>query len=333
MSRVFCVPYGVDANVFQPPTVEQRKAIRLRLGIGQSATVVGFFGKNSSNDDDRKGIDVFTKAALDLQARIPELVVLIVGPGWQHLVNTLNKSGLECVWMPFVKEIEELSRMYHALDFYWVTARVEGGPVTLLEAMSTEVCCLSTAVGIAPEIIKDGDNGVMLPFNDADAFAERTAALAVNANEVQRLGVNARKTILEKMHVAVTAKGVFDVYARAFENFAERRQQMSPLDVRSIAEATVGESVNETGVPLHGFPRVMHKRVGMLESLAFSEHLILYHKQRSVAVRMIMREWLANPFSPLPLRVLLRRLLPVPMVASVVKLKNRSRSTPELVAH
>ncbi len=58
ISKPFCVPYGVDAEQFTPATEAARTAIRRRLGISPDATVVGFFGKNSSNDDDRKGIDV-----------------------------------------------------------------------------------------------------------------------------------------------------------------------------------------------------------------------------------------------------------------------------------
>ncbi|MBC8029383.1 MAG: glycosyltransferase family 4 protein [Pyrinomonadaceae bacterium] len=337
IARVFCVPYGVDADFFQPATEDQRKAIRRRLNFLDSTTVVGFFGKNSSNDDDRKGIDVFTRGVVSLSKRIPELAVLVVGPGWQELTSGLNASGVKCVWIPFVAELKGLAEMYQALDFYWVTARVEGGPVTLLEAMSTEVCCLTTAVGIAREIVTDGENAALLPFNDPEAFAERTVSLAADTSERRRLGSNARKTILETMHVGVTATGVVDVYAKAFENFAARRQCSVPLNVHAIAGAVAAQPLSaaemKNEIPLKGFPSAIHRRVRMLESLAFGEHLILYHKQRSVALRMIMREWRANPFSPLPLRVLLRRLLPVPMVARLVKLKNRSRSEPELVAH
>lgn len=330
-SRVFCVPYGVDVNLFQPATAEQQKRVRQKLNLDESATVIGFFGKNSSNDDDRKGIDVFTKAILSLEERIPQLAVLIVGPGWQELTSELKSSGVECIWIPFVQELSGLSEFYRALDFYWVTARVEGGPVTLLEAMSTEVCCLTTAVGIAREIVSDGENALLLPFNDPEAFAERTAALAGNESERKRLGSNARKTILENMHVGVTAKGVLNVYAKAFENFSIRRQCSLPFDVHKIAEEVTGRPSSNKGgqkeneVPLNGFPQAIHRRVKMLESLAFGEHLVLYHKQRAVAMRMIMREWFANPFSPLPARVLLRRLLPGSIVAWVVRIKNRTR--------
>ena len=335
LSKVFCVPYGVDAELFKPATDSESGAIRNKLGIAASATVIGFFGKNSSNDDDRKGIDVFTKAVLDLNQRLPGIAVLIVGPGWKELVDAFNSAGVCCIWFPFIRELEGLTEMYHALDFYWVTARVEGGPVTLLEAMSSEICCLTTAVGIAREIIRDGQNAVLLPFNDPSAFAERTAALAADETERNRLGRNARQTILAEMHVAVTSRRVADVYAKAFENFAARRQSSPSMDVKAIAanlSADHGPQPTTGEVPLNGFPTSIHRRVRMLETLAWSEHLVLYHRQRAVALKMITKEWLSNPLSPLPARVLLRRFLPVTFVARVVKLKDRFQG-PQLVAN
>ena len=336
MRRVFYVPYGVDAEQFKPASDAERASIRNNLGIAAHATVVGFFGKNSSNDDDRKGIDVFTKAALGLHLRVPELAVLIVGPGWKELVSSLNSSGVRSIWLPFVRDLDGLAKMYHALDFYWVTARVEGGPVTLLEAMSSEICCLSSPAGLAREIVRDGQNAVLLPFNDPEGFAERAAALASDAVERKRLGRNARNTILAEMHVAVTAPLVREVYAWAFQNFTVRHQRSLTPNVRELAASvSVVDRVAEEQdnlVPLKGFPSEVHRRVRMLETLAWSEHLILYHRQRAVALKLILQEWLANPLSLLPLRVLLRRLLPVSLVSGLVKLKNRSAGTAQLVA-
>ena len=353
LSRVFCVPYGVDADLFIPATEAQRASIREQLGIVAGATAIGFFGKNSSNDDDRKGIDVFTKAITDLNKKLPQVVVLIVGPGWKELVESLKSSGVHCIWFPFIRDLQGLSEMYNALDFYWVTARVEGGPVTLLEAMSTEVCCLTTPVGIAREIVRDGENAVLLPFNDPQAFVERTTLLADDEAERRRLGRNARKTILAEMHVGLTALRVRDVYAKAFENFAARRndllsdklqfvdasgsepradrgpQRGSPVGVE-VGTGSATKSKTEE-IPLNGFPTSIHRRVRMLESLAWSEHLILYHRQRAVALKMIMKEWARHPLSPLPARVILRRFLPVSLVARVVKLKNSSRRKPQVL--
>ncbi|MEK6334886.1 MAG: glycosyltransferase family 4 protein [Acidobacteriota bacterium] len=324
MSRVFVIPYGVDAEVFTPPSLAERSSVRERLGIPKEATVVGFFGKNSSNDDDRKGIDVFTKAVVELNRRAPSLTVLIVGPGWKSLVNSLKASGVNCIWRPFIAAQDELARMYHALDFYWVTARVEGGPVTLLEAMSSEVCCLTTAVGIAREIVRDGENAFLLPFDDAGAFAERTAALIPDTAE-RRIGQAARQTVLKEMQVRVTTQRVLEVYAKALSHAATRLGR-PPSEVKTIAAAESESLPDITAkpgdVPLRGFPPQMRARVRMLEALAWSEHLILYHDQRAAALKLITQSWLRNPFSLMPPRVLLRRFIPARIVQTIVRVKN-----------
>lgn len=129
LTKVFCVPYGVDAERFKPATDARRSAIRKKLKLSSSNPVIGFFGKNSSNDDDRKGMDVFTEGVLHLKQSLPDLAVLIVGPGWKDLVRHLNTSGVRCTWIPYVQDSDHLPTFYHALDFYWVTSRIEGGPV------------------------------------------------------------------------------------------------------------------------------------------------------------------------------------------------------------
>jgi glycosyltransferase involved in cell wall biosynthesis len=337
LAKVFCLPYSVDAEKFKPATASGRTAMRRKWGISTNVIVVGFFGKNSSNDDDRKGIDVFTEAILHLKQSLPELTLLIVGPGWKELVTHLNSSGVKCIWLPYVESLETLAEMYNAIDFYWVTARIEGGPATLLEAMSSEVCCLTTPVGMARAIVRDGENAILLPFNDSKSFTERTLLLARDPAGRKRIGRKARVTILEEVHVGVTSRRVEEVYAKAFANFAARNRAPLALDVHEIADHAIDtarvEDERDAPIPLNGFPVAIHRRVRMLETLAWSEHLILYHQQRAVAFKLIAKEWLRNPLSLQPARVLLRRLLPDSMVARVVKLKNRSRSTPELVTH
>ena len=81
MSRVFCVPYGVDADLFKPPAPAERNAMRKKLNLGEDTTLIGFFGKNSSNELDRKGTDVFIKALVGLRQRLPNMAALVIGPG------------------------------------------------------------------------------------------------------------------------------------------------------------------------------------------------------------------------------------------------------------
>ena len=321
--NVFCVPYGVDAEQFEAPDGESRRRIRRGMGVKEGSTVVGFFAKKSSNDDDRKGTDVFVEALKALREKVPNLTALIVGPGWKDMVRSFRAFGIDCIWFPFIRDYKGLTEMYAALDFYWVTSRVEGGPVTLLEAMSSEVCSVTTPVGLARDIVSDGVNAALVPFNDVKGFVERTAELARDEPLRREMGRSARATILERMHVRVTMPKVLEAYARACENFSRRRGAAPRAGVETTGRAEVTASA---GVPLSGIPRSLHRRVRMEESLAWGEHLVLYQGERAAALRMIGRGWLSNPLSAQPLRVLLRRFMPGAVVSKIVRIKNGRRA-------
>ncbi len=338
LNRIACVPYGVDATRFTPPSPEERAAVRRELKIPDSSIVVGFFAKQSSNDDDRKGTGLFSEAITKLSGQIPDLTALIIGPGWHDFVESLRASGIRCVWLPFIRENAGLARLYGGLDFYWITARVEGGPVTLLEAMSSEVCCVSTPVGLARDLVEDGSNAAMVPIGDVAGFVQRTTQLAASADERKRLGRNARQTILQKMHVGVTVRQFLDVYRRAFEIFALRNPagvtpRIASLDFDQMAKQWEDEpeiSADKKGknrgdaVPLNGFPPSLQKQIRLLENLAWAEALVMQN-QRATGFKIIGQEWLSHPFSSLPARRLLRHLLPTSFVAGAIRLKNNVR--------
>jgi glycosyltransferase involved in cell wall biosynthesis len=309
MSRVFRVPYGVDVDLFKPGTAAQKQAMRDRLGLSDAAPVIGFFAKRASNDDDRKGTDIFIRAVTMLHTELSDMGVLIVGPGWQDLVSQFRDEGIRCAWLPFVEDTNDVPPLYQALDFYWVTARVEGGPVPLLEAMSSEVCCLTTAVGLAREVVRDGVNAVLLPMNDAASFAAKTVELWRDDGQRQAMAHAGRETMMGEMRVEDMAQLVGPVYERAKENFIARNP--------SAAARKRGE----------GLTRTERRKAAMLEALAWSENLVLYQNQRMAAAKLIFKAWADNPGSIEPPRVFLRRFLPEPVTRSVVKAKRSIRGT------
>jgi len=52
-------------------------------------------------------------------------------------------------------------------------------------------------VGGIPEIIQDGENGLLVPFGDIDAFADKLYAVLTDSSLASGLGRAARKSILE----------------------------------------------------------------------------------------------------------------------------------------
>jgi hypothetical protein len=137
------------------------------------------------------------------------------------------------------------------------------------------------------------------------------------------------------MHVGITAALVRDVYLKAMQRFACRTQRPVPLDVNAIVDAHDAPSSpieNVDEVPLDGLPHELRKRVKMLEALLFAEFLLPDPQHRNVAVKMVLGEWLANPFSLLPPRVLLRRTLPISLVSRIVAFRNKSRRNATIAA-
>lgn len=318
--RVVSVPYGVDSNLFVPPAPAERTSMRSSLGLG-SGPVIGFFAKRGSNDDDRKGIDVFSRAVKALHELQNDAAVLIVGPGWGEMVEEFRDAGITCVWIPFLENLSDVARLYHALDFYWVTARVEGGPVPLLEAMSCGVCALTTRVGLARELVVDRVNAVFIEMNSPEAFAGETVRLWRDTAGMAAMAAAARSSIVSNMHVDNTLKGVRTAYNLAFERFAQRTggtlRRIEPVPDESIADSDLDD--NDA---LHALSRSEKKRVRALEALSWSEHLLIYQGQRRAAFRLILTAWLLQPLSAEPARTLLRRFLPVPVVRRLIALKH-----------
>lgn len=329
MSRVFRYSNGVDATRFVKGTFEQRRVSRQELGIPEDSFTVGFFAKRSSNNhNDRKGTDVFEAAAQQLGRDVPNATVLLIGPGWQDLVGRLNEAGIRCVWRSFIEG--DLAPVYHSLDAYWITSRIEGGPVPLLEAMSSEVCCVTTPVGLVPEIGEPNGNLMQVPFDDPQAVVAATVELAADSLKRSRMGAVARATILEKKHLAITTHEVAKAYDIARDNYLKRSGRAaaelpSPGELATIGD--MGEIANpEEFVPLAGVPSRFHETIGMLENFCWADAL-LAQDQRGEAMRWLRRECRQHPFSLLAWRRYLRRAMPDKLVRNLVGIFRGSTAT------
>ena len=168
--KVFRIPIGVDLERFP---LGERTAARSALDIPESAFVVGSFQKDGVGFGEGlepkaiKGPDVFVRVVEQL--RIPELFVLLTGPARGYVRKELDRLGVP--YRHLLLPRDELADAYHALDVYLVTSRQEGGPKAVLESMATGVPLVTTRVGQAPELVTDGENGLLADVDDVDALA------------------------------------------------------------------------------------------------------------------------------------------------------------------
>ncbi len=231
------VPFGVDTNTFHPPRDKDRSKMRKAFNLPNDALVVGFSSRRISNVDDRKGVTCFLQALKILHQHVPNLATLIIGPGWQTLAKEIRQQNISCVQAPYEITHEQIAKYYQAMDLFWVTSKVEGGPVPLLEAMATGLPCISTPVGAALDLINDTENGFIATFDAPEQFASHSLQIAHDQPLRNRLGQEARKTILEKRQWTLAAEKLQELYGLAISNFHHNSTQPLPHNNQKGLEA------------------------------------------------------------------------------------------------
>lgn len=189
--KIRVIPLGVDLKRFRPASAEARRERRAELGIPEGAVCVGSFQKDSKGWGEgmepklQKGPDVFIEAVVRLARRHP-VHVLLTGPSRGYVKAELEKAGIPFAHA-YLPEFDDLPRMFDALDLYLVTSREEGGPKALLECMATGVPFVTTRVGMAPDIIRSGENGVIVEVEDVEALAREGGRILEDAEHRRRL--------------------------------------------------------------------------------------------------------------------------------------------------
>ena len=174
--KVFRIPIGINLDYFKWTTSELKHEARVKLGIPQSAVLIGSFQKDGNGWEEGfepkliKGPDIFLKTVEILKPQIPELFVLLTGPARGYVKNGLEKIGVPYLHK-FLEDYTEIGHFFHALDLYIISSREEGGPKAVLESMASGIPIVTTRVGQAMDLVKHGKNGWMVESEDVDGLA------------------------------------------------------------------------------------------------------------------------------------------------------------------
>lgn len=116
-----------------------------------------------------KGADVALRALEQVRAAVPDLSVIAISPGpvplpdWIELISGPDDAGLVAA--------------YRSCDLWLFPSRMEGFGLPIVEAMACRTPVISTRVGGAPDLIRDGENGFLVEIDDADAMAEKAISI------------------------------------------------------------------------------------------------------------------------------------------------------------
>lgn len=189
--RATTVLNGIPVNRFTT-AASSKLAARQALGVPTSATLIGCVGRLVPLKNHHRMIDVFA----ELRTTHPGVHLAIVGDGERRLAlrDQIAKLGLQDDVTLFGHH-PNVSQVLPAFDIFALPSQTEGLSIALLEACASELAIVATAVGGNPEIIQDGQTGLLVPADDNQALAQAVRRLLDDPTLRQTLGRRAREWV------------------------------------------------------------------------------------------------------------------------------------------
>ncbi len=121
-----------------------------------------------------------------------KLIIIGEGPMARKLVTLVHELGLD-KQVEFVswQSEEELVNYYRAADCLVQASEQEGYGLALLEALSCQLPVITTPVGIARRVVKDGENGLVV--KDSEDLVRMMKLVVVNKEMLKKFKENTRK--------------------------------------------------------------------------------------------------------------------------------------------
>jgi len=177
----------IDVERFDPSRCD-RDGARESLGLPKDRFIVGFVGRF----DRAKGADLLVDAVARLPREERPWSVYLVGDGPEKksLAARIHRLGLdETVTLAGLHE--DTAAVLPAFDAVVVPSRREAFGIAALEAMRMRVPVIASPVGGLPELVRDGQTGILLPRLDAEAIAQAIRRLALDDRLREQLSRNA----------------------------------------------------------------------------------------------------------------------------------------------
>lgn len=211
--KLTVVHYGMDANWLSDSAVERaRRELRAELKLGSDALLMGMVCRLV----EQKGIRYALEATRRLRAEFPTARLVIAGDGergdeLRRLASALGIAD-RVYWLGWREDAGDLMA---AFDLLLVPSLWEGFGLVLLEAMARRAPVIASRVSAIPEVVADGETGILIPPRDVDALTAAMARLLSDRALRKHMGLLGAARLEERFSRERMVAGTIAVYTQA----------------------------------------------------------------------------------------------------------------------
>ncbi|OHB86814.1 MAG: hypothetical protein A3D13_09805 [Planctomycetes bacterium RIFCSPHIGHO2_02_FULL_40_12] len=184
-------------------------AVRGEFGIAQDSNVIGVVGRLVPI----KGHKYLVSAAKRIIKEFRNTVFVFVGDGYlsSRLERQAESIGVRknIIFTGWRKDAVEILDLF---DILVLPSLNEGMGKVLVEGMALGKPIIASNVGGIIDLVRNGENGILVPPGDSDALGEAILQLLKDKNLSEKLGKNGKAMVYPEFDASVMVKQIDDLY-------------------------------------------------------------------------------------------------------------------------
>ena len=201
--KVCVIPNGIDTERFRKD-IDAKVRLRNELGIPLGAPVCGIVAALRPE----KNHLLFLRAAKLLNKSRPDAHFVIVGDGEERpKIETAISDADLSQHFHCLGSRNDIPQLLSMMDIFTLTSHNEASPVSILEAMSTELPIVATNVGSISETVQHGKTGFLTRPGSAEMTSEYWGILISDQRKMQQFGKLGRSVVVERASLQVMIEG------------------------------------------------------------------------------------------------------------------------------
>lgn len=182
--------------------------------VREGEVVLGHVGRISPEKRVVALVNAFARVASEFPTA--RLVLAGDGPDVERARAAASAAALKGR-VTFLGYRSDVDSVYGALDLFVLNSRTEGLPNAVLEAMAFGVPVVATAVGGTPELVRDGETGLLIPSGNADALVQAIRAALRDRPAAMERARRARELVEREFDMQQLSHGINEAYRRVVD--------------------------------------------------------------------------------------------------------------------